>query len=225
MKPTRDDFKPRRDGYFEHEGTWREVTVGTVIAQRDSRTKTWLVIDTANGPHPIPFNKSLFLRVRCQETGEEYTIPPATLDGTVVILTKDPATEEPIPRTPASDTEAVWLLIEKLDATFLAERHHESGEIHCPDYTYDSHLHDGLEQPIRRGLIEHMRFAHEMSVDGDLDLASAISLHGQAHSTSWPNIGKGGFAHRHMPEEDITKDFVLNRRIKPLPIYKTPEAS
>jgi len=91
--------------------------------------------------------------------------------------------------------------VESLGATLLATRDETTGEIVCPDYTYESHLDaEGAEVGIRRGLIEHMRFAHGMVADDDLSLVDAITLHGRAHDPA-SGVTKGGFPHRHVPED------------------------
>lgn len=231
MKETSEDFKPRRDGYFEHGATWGEVTVGTLLAQRDTRKAVWEVIATAHGTEPIPFGQTLWMRLRNVSTGEEITLPPKSKNGTCVVLTTSPLDTETAPPTPPGDAEAIMLLVEKLGATLLASRDEETGQVACPDYTYESHLTNEAGRPaILRGLIEHMRFAHAMSVDDTLAIESAITLHGQAHNPQWPNIGKGGFSHVHLPEEDITKDFVRNRNARGMVDYSavaraTQEAS
>ena len=48
-----------------------------------------------------------------------------------------------------------------------------------------------------------MRFAHGMTVDPDTPLEEVLTLHGRAHQTKYPDIGKGGFPHRH-DNEDLT---------------------
>jgi hypothetical protein len=198
VKPTSDDFEPRRDGWYEHKGTWAEVTVGTVLADPRLRSKRWEVIDIAHGI-PVQYGKTLHMRVREMTSGGEHTISPRTVVDSVVILTQDPRDTKTPPYTQPSDSDAIMLLVRELGAELLATRDLTTGEITCPDYTYESHL----EGPgsILRGLIEHMRFAHQMPVNDDLDIASAVTVHGQAHNPKWPNIGKGGFPHRHVPED------------------------
>jgi hypothetical protein len=207
VKPTSDDFEPRRDGWFEHKGTWQEVVVGTVMADPNFRSKRWEVIDTAM-VGPVEYGHTLWFRVREQTSGEEHTISPRQKTTGCVILTQDPRDTKTGPIVPPSDAEAIMLLVKELGAEVMATRDNETGEITCPDYTYKSHLEkdnpyneDRPLPDILRGLIEHMRFAHQMSVNDDLDLVSAITLHGQAHNPKWPNIGKGGFPHRHVPED------------------------
>lgn len=199
MKPTSDDFAPRRDGWYEHKGTWGEVTVGTVLATQ-KRTERWEVIDTSHGNH-IQYGYTLWFRIREQTTGEIHAVQPKPKTAMATILTQDPRDTKTPPLTPPSDTEAIMLLIRELGADPMATRDETTGEITCPDYTNRSHIPGYGQGRILRGLIEHMRFAHQMSVGDDLDLASATTLHGQAHHPQWPNIGKGGFPHRHVPED------------------------
>jgi hypothetical protein len=201
VNPTDDDFKPRLDGWFEHKGTWGEVTVGTIIADANSRTKRWEIIDTSHGTAPIPPMKTLWMRAREMTSGETFTVEPRTKTTRVIILTQDPADTSTPDYTPPSDTEAVWALVEGLGATLMASRDEATGEITCPDYTYESHL-DG-DGAIYRGLLEHMRVAHawsERAGEAGPNLASAITAHAQMHDLNNP-LGKGGFPHRHVPED------------------------
>lgn len=199
MKPTTDDFQPRRDGWFEHKGTWGEVTVGTVLASH-KRSERWEVIDTRAVTH-AEYGKTLWFRIREQTTGQEHTIPPKSKVATATILTRDPRDTETPPVTPCSDAEAIALLVKELGAEVMATRDEETGEITCPDYTYESHIPGTGDRQISRGLIEHLRFAHQYPVNDGVRLEDLITLHGQAHNPKWPNIGKGGFPHRHVPED------------------------
>lgn len=213
MKPTPEDFKPRRDGWLEHSGRWDEVTVGTILAQRDTRTQAWEVIATSHGDLPIPFNSTLWLRLRNVKTGEEITLPPRGKNGTVVILTRDPNDTQTAPPTEPTDTDAVMNVIAGLGATHLATRDEATGIIFCPDYVWTGHVNDGEPHPLTRGLLEHLEFAHYLKPTADVDYAQAISRHGQLHKSTGHTQG---FAHVHLPEEDILNDFVRNRRIKDL---------
>lgn len=200
MMPTGDDFSPRRDGWYEHKGTWDEVTVGTVIADANSRTKRWEIIAQSHGTGQIEPMKTLWMRAREQTTGEEFTSPPRTKTAKVTILTRDPADTKTAEPTPPTDTEAVWALVEGLGATLMASIDDATGEVTCPDYTYESHIEsDGLN--IKPGLLEHMRVAHGHDhFDHDDDLASLISLHARMHHNENP-LSQGGFPHRHVPED------------------------
>lgn len=195
MKPT-GDVKPRRDGWHEHEGTWGEVTVGTVIATSASRTQRWEIVEQAMST-PVPFMKTLWMRAREQTSGAEFTVTPRTKTSKVIILTQDPADTQTPPRTPPADADAIMLLIEELGATLLATRDEETGEIVCPDYIDETHREDGR---LLVGLIEHMRFAHGMKVDDGISLADAYTLHSAAHDLT-SGVTRGGFPHRHVPED------------------------
>lgn len=202
MKPTGDDFAPRRDGWYEHAGTWDEVTVGTIIADHQSRTRRWEIIGTSHGTAPIPPMKTLWMRAREMTSGAEFTVEPRTKTAKVIILTQDPADTQTPDYTPPSDTEAVWELVRGLGATLMASVDSATGEVTCPDYINDSHL-DIDHAPIHRGLLEHMRVAHDWSErigEGPLDYADSITLHAQMHDLNNPE-GKGGFPHRHVPED------------------------
>jgi len=198
VKPTSDDFEPRRDGWYEHAGVWGEVTVGTVLAS-SKRSERWEVISTAH-PQQIQYGYTLWFRIREQSTGEEHSVAPKPKVFKVSILTQDPRDTETAPSTDPTDSAAIALLVRELGAEVLATRDDATGEVHCPDYTDGTHITTG-ERRVYRGLIEHMRFAHRMSVDDELELVNAITVHGQAHNPQWPNIGKAGFSHRHVPED------------------------
>ena len=193
MKPTGDDFEPRRDGWFPHEGTWGEVTVGTIIGSRHYRTGAWEIIEQSHGKGQIPFGHTLWMRARELKTGEEFTIRPRLKTIEMIVLTRDPADTQTPPVTPVSDGDAIMLLVEKLGATVLAHRDETTGEITCPDLMS---MDFGKAEEI-----EHMRFAHGMTVADDTSLEDVHILHGRAHNPQHRDIGKGGFPHRHDNED------------------------
>lgn len=207
MKPTSDDFEPRKDGWMEHKGTWGEVTVGTVLADPQGyRSKAWEVTATA---HPadgkqIEFGRTLWMRVREVTSGQEATLPPKMKTDGVVILTKDPRdTTTPDP-TPASDSDVLALLVEKLGATFLATRDNVTGEITCPDYA-SGHTHPGGQRGDMRDELEHLAFAHGVDIKPfqemhwEKRIVEVTSYHGRLHMNKEPS--PGGFPHRHVPED------------------------
>ena len=202
MKPTADDFEPRRDGWFEHVGTWGEVTVGTVISSR-KRSERWEIIETSHGPR-VEYGYTLWMRAREQTSGAEFTVQPRPKTGRVKILTQDPADTETPEYTPPSDSEALALLVEKLGATHLATRDETTGEITCPDYAA-GHLHDGAERGGTKAEMEHLRFAHGFDTTGfeslpfDDRLRAVVSAHGRLHGGQ--DMSPGGFPHRHVPED------------------------
>jgi hypothetical protein len=204
VKPTSEDFEPRRDGWFEHRGTWEEVTLGTVIAS-DRRSQRWEVIGQGHGQQ-VEYGHTLWMRVREQTTGEEHSIKPRLKSRPVTILTQDPADTRTAPPTEPSDAAAIALVIEKLGATHLATRDHETGEITCPDYEAGM-IHPGVESGGMEPLLQHLEFAHGMDVtplralDSLERIPEVISVHGRAHSPKFPDVGKGGFPHRHTPEQ------------------------
>lgn len=200
VMPTADDFQPRRDGFFEHRGVWAEVTKGTVLKLTENRTDRWEVIDIAMAT-PVEYGYTLWMRVRDQVSGVENTVRPRNKTWPVTILTQDRADTKTAPLTPPSDADAIMLLIEQLGAQTLAQRDNVTGEIVCPDYIERSHIPGHGDRQIDRGLIEHMRIAHKMSVDDDTSTAALVTMHGQAHNPKWPNVGKGGWPHRHTPED------------------------
>lgn len=200
MKPTSDDFLPRRDGWYEHRGTWAEVTVGTVLADQNSRTKRWEIIAVAHG-HQVQYGYTLWMRAREQTTGEEISVEPRNKTALVTILTRNPADTQTAGPTWPTDSDAIMLLVEQLGATLLASRDAETGEITCPDYAIGASHRTG-EKGNRLAEIEHLRIAHGMTdISDETSLADVTTLHGQAHHPRWPNIGKGGFPHRHVPED------------------------
>jgi len=219
VKETPEDFKPRRDGWFEHTALWSEVTVGTVLAQRDTRTQAWEVIATSHGIEPIPFNSTLWLRLRNTKTGQEITLPPRNKTGTCVVLTRDPLDTETAPPTDPVDVDTVLLVVESLGATLLATKDEETGVVYCPDYVWTGHIDDEAPQPLTRGLIEHLAFAHNIVAPEGTDYTAALIKHGEQHRATG---NSAAFAHVHLPEEDTVTDFVRNRRIKDIFAPRSP---
>lgn len=200
MLPTSDDFEPRRDGWFEHRGTWGEVVLGTVIGVREKRSQAWEIVDVSQATQ-VQYGYTLWMRARERTTGQEFTLEPRPKINPVIILTDDPADTATGPIVPPSDADAIMELVSTLGATLLASRDNETGEIVCPDYIDRGHLEGFGERKISRGLGEHMRVAHGHPVADDIDFVSLVNIHGQSHDHRWPNIGKGGFPHRHVPED------------------------
>lgn len=204
MKVTAEDFEPRRDGWFEHAGTWGEVTVGTVIANPERRSERWEVIEVAHGLQ-TQHGDTLWMRAREQTTGAEHTIRPHLKIKPVTILTQSPLDTQTPPVTPASDAEAIALLVERLGATHLATRDHETGEITCPDYNASFTGHGG-EGNIMDQQLEHLRFAHGVDTTDfekmtpEQQIQEVWLYHGRCHNPAY-EFGKGGFPHRHVPED------------------------
>lgn len=199
MKPTSDDFKPRQDGWYEHRGVWEEVKVGTVIGTPNSRTDAWECIASAH-PAQVEYGKTLWLRFRNLSSGDEYSAPPRHMHLPVTILTRDPADHapapcvpsyvEPEPQTPPTDQEAILAVIEGLGASHLATVDNITGQITCPEFP-----------PSLAALIEHLEIAHGQKGLPNWGVDEYTLLHSRAHSEKYPDIGKGGFPHRHAPED------------------------
>jgi hypothetical protein len=202
MKPTGDDFQPRRDGLFEHNGEWGEVTIGTLIGHREKRSAVYEVIDIAQATH-ARYGFTNWIRIRDRASGEEFSLEPRPRSQGTLILTSDPSDTRCDGSNHPTDAEAIMLLVRELGAETMASHDAATGEVVCPDYLSRSHIPGYGERQISRGLIEHLRFAHgHVIADEDTDIATLTVVHGQAHDPRWPNIGKGGFPHRHVPEED-----------------------
>lgn len=196
MKQTAEDFAPRRDGWFEHKGTWEEVSLGTVIAGQ-KRSERWEIVEQAHGTQ-VEYGHTLWMRAREQSTGAEFTVRPRMKTSAVTILTQSPLDTKTAPPTEPSDSEAIMLLVQELGAVHLATKDNVTGEITCPDYASG---HSNGDNRYGREEIEHLRFAHGLSVDDDISIVERTTLHGRAHNPKYPDIGKGGFPHRHVPED------------------------
>lgn len=202
---TDDDFKPRRDGWFEHVGTWGEVTVGTVIASQ-KRSERWEIIEQRHGQQ-IDYGHTLWMKAREQTTGAEYVMKPKPKTAMATILTQSPRDTETPPHTPPADAEAIALLVEKLGAVHLATHDSTTGEVTCPNYGA-GYTHEGGERYGVRDEMEHLRFAHGIDTT-DLEameynerVKAVTTLHGRAHATKYQaETNQGGFPHRHVPED------------------------
>lgn len=200
MRVTADDFEPRRDGWFEHKGIWDEVTVGTVVGN-GKRSEAYEVLATAHGQQ-VEYGYTLWFQMKNLVTGEVFAVEPKWKVAPVVILTRDPRDITTPDPTPPNDSEAIMLLVQELGAETMAMHDSKTGEVHCPDYI----LHPGhLKGPKnrQRGLREHLKFAHGIEVeteldDWELDLKNLHNRHSLAHTN--PQQG-AGFPHRHVPED------------------------
>lgn len=201
MKPTDDDYQPRRDGLFEHKATWGEVTLGTMIANKSARTQRWQIIDVAQASQ-VEFGHTLWMRARELSTGEEYTVTPRFKKSPVIILTEDPADTFAGELAHPTNAESIALLVKELGATHLAARDEKTGEITCPSYdTGENHLDEIGNSALSRGLIEHLAFAHAIKIPADMERGLIWTMHNQSHNPQFPTVGKGGFPHRHVPED------------------------
>lgn len=187
---------PRRDGLYERRGTWGQVVVGAkILGNSGRRGDVWEIIDSRT-PDQIRWGESVWYRARSLETGEEATIPPRMVNVPVTFVMESPTGPLP-PRTPVSDAEQIALLVEELGATVIATRDNETGEIHCPNYDAGKSVGDnqyGREEAY------HLRIAHNIDASG-MNSEERAKIHRQAHNAAFPQIGKTGFPHRHVPED------------------------
>lgn len=194
MKPTSDEFKPRRDGYFEHRAQWGEVVIGTLMPDPSSRVKIWEVVDQAHGK-TVDYGMTLYMRIREVSTGVEHTIRPRLKTHWTSVLTRDPAdTVLPPASGRPSDAEAILEVANSLGGVVMSWIDSETGEVQCPDHAY-------IDGSATKWMIDHLRRAHKLSVDDGADPNDLVPLHSQAHNPAWPNIGKDGYPHRHVPED------------------------
>lgn len=190
-KPPDPEAPRRRDGYFERRARWGEVTIGTLIAG-SNRTDVWEVIDS-RAPDQYSYGMTPWFLTRNRVTGEILSVQPRPVKGLLTVLTPEEDTALP-PRTPGSDAEAVALLVRELGAQEIATQDRESGEITCP--AWEKMVRDDSGEYERH----HLLVAHNVDATG-LDAAERATLHGKAHERRFPDIGKGGFPHRHVPED------------------------
>lgn len=190
-----EDQAPRRDGLIEAKGTWGEVTVGSLLATR-LRTEVWEVIDSRT-PDQHEYAHTPWFKIRERGSGVEHAVPPKMVNAKVTFLLHEPDERLPEP-TPVSDADEVEakmkMLVAELGAVEIYTRDNTTGEIVCPDFPLDT--------------VEHLRVAHDIDVtallaieDPQERIGQMHTVHGQAHSVRYPAVGKGGFAHRHVPEE------------------------
>jgi hypothetical protein len=104
------------------------------------------------------------------------------------------------------DSDEILLLVERLGAQAIAARDHETGEIHCPDYasghSVGGHKTRAIEQ------LEHIKIAHGIDISsielltGNERIKAVLETHGRQHGPQQNRyLSKGGFPHRHVPED------------------------
>lgn len=190
-----EDQPPRKDGLIEARGEWGEVVVGSVLASR-KRSEIWDVIDSKT-PDQHAYARTPWFKIRERASGVEHAVSPKMINAKVTFLLTDPTQRQPelTPVSDADDVEAkMKMLVETLGAQEIYTRDSATGEIWCPWWPIDD--------------LEHLRVAHDIDTtaleaieDHDKRRAELTTVHGHAHDARWPAVGKGGFAHRHVPEE------------------------
>lgn len=171
----------------EVEAFWGDLVIGSLIK---APRGPWRVIDMAH-PAQIEYGMSLWLKVRSEKTGEEHAIEPRKLTSKVTII------DEGIPPAGGlpSDSERIALLVEKLGAVGIATRDNATGEVTCD-------MNGPWGGGWQRWWHTHLELAHGFDVSNlSEDVKEIVEIHGRAHNPKYPTIGKGGFPHRHVPED------------------------
>lgn len=168
---------------IEREGTWGELGVGSVML--DANGERWEIIAAAV-PEQYDYARSNWLRIR-NAAGVEHAIEPRHLLKKVAILEVPGAA--PIERSWPEGAREAALLVEALGAIEIGTQDKATGEIWCPADSWSAHE-----------AIIHLQVAHGMDTTGIDTLEQRVTIHGRAHDLNSP-LGKGGFPHRHIPED------------------------
>lgn len=167
---------------------WGDLGIGHVIP-RDGRK--WTIVDAAT-PDQYEYGHSNWLKVRAPN-GEEHAIAPKPLTRKVTVLI-DPEADPIPPASHVHGSAEAALLVEQLGAVELATRDERTGEVWCP--------WPGNEGSGGEAALVHLQVAHNLDTSGIEDTAEArAKIHGRAHDPRHPLFGKGGFPHRHVPED------------------------
>lgn len=162
---------------------WGDLGIGHIIP-KDGRK--WTVVDGA-APAQYEYGHSNWIRIQAPN-GETHAIRPKPVTRRVTVLV-DPEAPPIPPLSHVHGSDEAALLVEKLGAIEIATRDERTGEVWCP------------WEMNKEAAILHLQIAHQIDTTG-IDTAEARArVHGQAHDVDYPLIGKGGFTHRHVPED------------------------
>jgi hypothetical protein len=162
---------------------WGELGIGHVIL-KDGRK--WTVVDAA-APAQYEYGRSNWLKLRAPN-GEEHAIEPKSVRKQVDVLI-DPEADPIPPVSHVHGSVEAALLVEQLGAIELATQDSATGEVWCP-WSVSGSVD-----------LVHLQVAHNIDTTGIETLEQRNDVHGQAHDPRYPLIGKGGFTHRHVPED------------------------
>jgi hypothetical protein len=162
---------------------WGNLGIGHTLL-KDGRK--WEVVAAA-APAQYEYGYSNWLKVRAPN-GEEHPIPPRRVKMACTVLL-DPEADPIPPASHVHGSAEAALLVEQLGAQEIATQDAATGEVWCP-WTV-SGVVDEL----------HLRVAHGMDTTGLESIDARVNAHGKAHDGHYPLLGKGGFAHRHVPED------------------------
>lgn len=167
------------------ETRWRAVGVGSVI--QDKTGARWKVTASAL-PDQFDYGMSCWFKIAPEAGGPEIAVPPRSFTSKVTLVV-DPAAPPIEPSWPEGAAEMA-LLVEKLGAIEIGTQDRRTGEIWCPQHIW------GVEEELL-----HLRVAHNLDTTGIITPEQVATIHGRAHNPKYPDLGKGGFTHRHMPED------------------------
>jgi hypothetical protein len=171
----------------EQEIRWGQLGIGHVIFQGDRK---WEVV-AIRAPEQYEYGHSNWLKVRAPR-GEEHAIAPKPLNKKVTVLIDPDA--DPIEPGWAEGAAEVALLVEALGAVEIATQDARTGEVWCPtDY--------GNDGDHGAAMMLHLQVAHNLDTSGIETAKDRAKAHGRAHNPAEHLFGKGGFTHRHVPED------------------------
>jgi hypothetical protein len=201
------------DGLVPWDGRAGDIRVGHIIqGSTKAKRDVWKVIDTRN-PHQYDVGRTPWLRVQRLGTEQIEAVPPKTVRTPVTFMLTPEEFEHAamygsvpaLPKTLLADADEIALLVEKLGATEIVSKDHETGEMWCPNYAY-GRRHTAEWEPgiLILDQLHHLQICHGMDITGLEDITdweqqmlAVINHHGEAHRDNLP----GGFPHRHVPED------------------------
>lgn len=188
----------KKTDLWEHRAQWGEVVVGAIVIGADG--KPYRIIDTRHG-EGIPSGFTLWFRAEPVAGGDPVVVPPKPREMPVTVLDPDPGAKKVGVYTPPSDSEAVMTLVEGLGAAWMATHDSVSGEVTCPEYNLGYHAAPGGHL-FGKELRQHLEFAHGVDQEtiDKLPGEDAFTFHSHCHN----DLVKGGFPHRHIPDETET---------------------
>lgn len=166
------------------ETQWRAVGVGSIIIDKEGGR--WLVTASAL-PAQFDYGMSCWFKIAPEGGGPEIPIEPRFL-GSKITLAVDPA--RPVEPAWPEGAREMALLQQALGAQEIGTQDTRTGEIWCPMHIW------GVEEELL-----HLRVAHGMDTTGIVTPEQVATIHGRAHNPKYPDLGKSGFTHRHMPED------------------------
>ena len=191
----------------------RDVVVGTIIqgGYRENLKDRWKIIAMAHGEQ-VQVNYTLWWKAQNLVDGKIVALKPRPLDAKVRMVVSEEEAERGRAVKPSTiikpeDSEAIALLIEELGATAIATVNNKTGEVECPNFILFHQANPELS--LREEMLIHLEIAHGMDISAleeSPDPFIVDKTHDDAHDPRYDH-GKGGFPHRHVPEDHTTMAF------------------